>query len=124
MMLRRLSRNLLLSGAALSAICDTAGAAETQAEKPVLQADAQLGTIVVTARRTRENLQETPVAVTALTGEMLDKLNIRDVVATAQFTPNLGMAFTGALRQKPMSKRLCSSARFGPEKNKLATAFQ
>ena len=92
MMLRRLSRNLLLSGAALSAICDTAGAAETQAEKPVLQADAQLGTIVVTARRTRENLQETPVAVTALTGEMLDKLNIRDVVATAQFTPNLGIS--------------------------------
>ncbi|SLJ99188.1 TonB-dependent receptor [Novosphingobium mathurense] len=84
------SRSMFLAGAALSlpsgiAVAkETASAGDTENSSP-----AQLGEIVVTARRTSENLQNTPVSVTAMSGEMLDKLNVRDVVSTAQFTPNL-----------------------------------
>lgn len=90
-------RDGLLTGAAWIASCGAALAATPdQTESPTpqqeLRADqAQLEDIVVEARRTRENLQTTPVAVTALSGEMLAKLNVRDVVATAQFTPNLSI---------------------------------
>lgn len=81
----------LLTGAAWIAASGIAHAQTMDsAPKPDAAADsAQLGEIVVEARRTRENLQSTPVAVTALSGELLSKLNLRDVVATSQFTPNL-----------------------------------
>lgn len=84
------SRTMLLASAALSLSSGIAGASEgAQAGETGKASAPQLGEIVVTARRTSENLQNTPVSVTAMSGEMLDKLNIRDVVSTAQFTPNL-----------------------------------
>ncbi|GLV26859.1 TonB-dependent receptor [Sphingobium sp. TomTYG45] len=87
------SRYALLAGIAWSVTPAWAAAPQEQAATPVAQGDGtRLETIVVTARRTRENLQSTPVAVTAMSGELLDRLNIRDVVATAQFTPNLGIS--------------------------------
>lgn len=49
----------------------------------------QLEQIVVTARRSSENLQSTPVAVTALSSAAIDKLNIQEVSAVPQLTPNL-----------------------------------
>jgi len=102
MRIRQFSRCMLLAGAAWSATGGmTASAAMAANQAPEAAAadtkEGQLDTIVVTARRTRENLQTTPVSVTAMSGEMLDKLNIRDVVATAQFTPNL------AIGQQPAS---------------------
>jgi iron complex outermembrane receptor protein len=87
----------LLAGAAWIASCSAALAVTPgQDESPAARQDTQddqthLGDIVVEARRTRESLQTTPVAVTALSGDMLSKLNVRDVVATAQFTPNLSI---------------------------------
>jgi iron complex outermembrane receptor protein len=45
--------------------------------------------VTVTARRTEESLQRTPVAVTAVTGEMLDRLNVQDVAKVAELAPNL-----------------------------------
>lgn len=97
MRIRGFSRGMLLAGAAWSVTTGTAMAAEQAPDAAVEAKDGQLDTIVVTARRTRENLQSTPVSVTAMSGKMLDKLNIRDVVATAQFTPNL------AIGQQPAS---------------------
>jgi len=84
-----ISRSILLAGIAWNA---TSASAATQAETGTKNDDSRLEAIVVTARRTNENIQSTPVAVTAMSGELLDKLNIRDVVATAQFTPNLGIS--------------------------------
>lgn len=75
-----------------TALADTPAPAESSTAQQETQADqTHLGDIVVEARRTRENLQTTPVAVTALSGDMLSKLNVHDVVATAQFTPNLSI---------------------------------
>lgn len=89
----RIMRAGLMTGAACVACCGSAHG-QTMEAAPLQDQRAeaaQLGEIVVEARRTRENLQTTPVAVTALTGELLAKLNVRDVVATAQFTPNLSI---------------------------------
>src|SRR3546814_3773971 len=48
-----------------------------------------LADIVVTARRTSEALQTTPVAVTALTAESLTQRNITDVYGLQFSAPNL-----------------------------------
>ncbi|WP_291181930.1 TonB-dependent receptor [Erythrobacter sp.] len=48
-----------------------------------------LVTIVVTARRTEENLQDVPIAVTVVSGEELEKRQILDVKGLEMITPNL-----------------------------------
>ncbi|MDB5396722.1 MAG: TonB-dependent receptor [Rhodospirillales bacterium] len=50
--------------------------------------NAQLEEIVVTARRTEEKQQQTPVAVTAITTQMLDRLNIQTPSQLSQVIPN------------------------------------
>src|SRR3990170_366663 len=50
--------------------------------------------ITVTARRREENLQDTPVAVTAFTGEALEMRAASSVDAVSQFVPNV--QFDGA----------------------------
>lgn len=48
-----------------------------------------LDTVVVTARKREETLQEVPVAVTAFTPETLDKLNVKDLGDLDAQVPNL-----------------------------------
>ncbi len=45
--------------------------------------------ITVTARRQEESMQQIPVAVTALSGNLLDKLNVQDATKLGQLAPNL-----------------------------------
>lgn len=56
--------------------------------------------IVVTARRTNESLQKTPIAITALSAAALDKANVQQIDKIAQIAPNLVIqpapGFTGA----------------------------
>jgi iron complex outermembrane recepter protein len=52
-------------------------------------ASAQIETVVVTARKRAENVQNVPVAVTALTGEKLDQYNITTINQVAAQTPQL-----------------------------------
>jgi iron complex outermembrane receptor protein len=49
----------------------------------------QLETITVTARRQSEALQTTPVAVTAFSAKLLDRINVQQVTTIANLTPNL-----------------------------------
>jgi iron complex outermembrane receptor protein len=67
---------------------DAAGAAPSGAQAPV----AGLQDIVVTARRSAETLQSVPVAVTALTGQFLDRQNMVDASTIPQFAPNITIA--------------------------------
>lgn len=54
------------------------------------QADqAGLGEIIVTARRRNENLQDTPVAITAITGEGLQERAVRDITDLSKIAPSL-----------------------------------
>jgi iron complex outermembrane receptor protein len=54
-------------------------------------AQAMLEEVVVTARKREESLQETPVAVSAFTGESLEELGIRDISDLTKVVPNVDM---------------------------------
>ena len=70
-------------GPASVAIAQAQGASESL---------GQLEEVTVTARRQEESLQDTPVSVTAVSGALLDKLNIQDVTTVAELTPNLSIS--------------------------------
>jgi iron complex outermembrane receptor protein len=48
-----------------------------------------LETITVTARKTKENLQDTPISITAITGTGLEQRGITQIDKIQDFTPNL-----------------------------------
>ena len=56
--------------------------------------------IVVTARRTNESLQKTPIAITALSAATIEKANVQQIDKIAQIAPNLVIqptsGYTGA----------------------------
>ncbi len=75
---------LLASGPALAQQAQQAAPAQ---DKGV--AATNLDSIMVTARKREETLQEVPVAVTAFTSEALDKLNVQDISDLDAQVPNL-----------------------------------
>ncbi|MFD2429537.1 TonB-dependent receptor [Sphingobium scionense] len=54
-----------------------------------------LDTIVVTARKREENAQETPIAVTAMSGAMIEDRQIANVAQVASFAPNVNIQPVG-----------------------------
>ena len=81
----------------VSGVCVAAGVLGTttnaSAQTPAAQQSfGVLQEITVTARRQEESLQDTPVSVTAVSGELLDKLNIQDMTNVSEFVPNLTIA--------------------------------
>lgn len=90
----KLIAKLLGISALATGIIPVMHAQEADDEKP-----AVLGTVVVTAQFTEQNLQDTPIAITGFSGEMLDARghgNILDVSAQApNVTLTPGGAFTG-----------------------------
>lgn len=92
-MARYLMRSVLLSTAALTAtaahgqsVTDANPAAASEASYP------DDGDIVVTARRRDESLMSVPVAVTALSGETLERYNATDLGAIGELTPSVIVA--------------------------------
>ena len=87
-MIKPCTRSKLAGSATmLAAICL---GAEALAQPPgPASGSLQLEEMTVTARRQEESLQQTPVAVTALSGNLLDKLNVQDVSKLGQLAPNL-----------------------------------
>lgn len=59
--------------------------------------------ITVTARRTDENLQDVPVAVSPFTSELIEQLDLQSLDDIALFTP--GFSFTSAFGRQPGSDR-------------------
>lgn len=87
--LRRASSKCLL--AALLSSCMT-GAAFAQPTTESASEAAQVEEIVVTARRYEEDLQSTPVAVSAFTGAGLEQAGVSSLVDAAAAVPNLTMS--------------------------------
>jgi iron complex outermembrane receptor protein len=56
------------------------------------QEQAQLDEITVTAQKREQSVQDTPIAVTVLTGETLVKLGVESGNDVAQYTPGLAIA--------------------------------
>ncbi|MBN7797083.1 TonB-dependent receptor [Parahaliea mediterranea] len=61
---------------------------------PALAQQAALEEVIVTAQRREENLQETPIAITALNTETLGELRARDIEGISDYTPGLMVAPT------------------------------
>jgi iron complex outermembrane receptor protein len=80
----RITKLLLLATTALGAGPMTAHAQDAEPPRA-----SQIEDIVVTARRTAESLQTTPVSVTALSQSFLEQQNVQQVDKIAQFAPNL-----------------------------------
>jgi iron complex outermembrane receptor protein len=84
-------KSLVLNYCSMIAIAATVlpQAALAQASAPAADAEQGVGEIIVTARKTSENLQTTPVAVTAVSGEMLERAQVVDVSQVQQMVPNI-----------------------------------
>ena len=68
---------------------------EHPAPPPVTSAGSQLEEVVVTATRRSENLQDVPLAVTALTGATLRQLNVQTFDDFVKYLPNVTAAVNG-----------------------------
>ncbi len=53
----------------------------------------QLEEVMIKARRVEESLQDSPVAVTAVTGDMLAEKGIQDIAGVADIAPNVSFGF-------------------------------
>jgi outer membrane receptor protein involved in Fe transport len=88
---RRHARGLLLATTGLAMFAAGIGAAHAQ-QAPVEQAAAPtsgLEEVIVTARKKSENIQNVPVAVTALSAKTLDRYALTSVEKIAATTPEL-----------------------------------
>jgi iron complex outermembrane recepter protein len=59
---------------------------------PLAVADTGIEQIIVTAQKREQSLQETPIAISALTSDALEQQDIRDVAALNGMVPNLRLA--------------------------------
>jgi len=80
-------------GPVIGAACLVSGQAYAQA---AAEPSTGLEEIIVTAQKRRENLQETPLAVSALTAETIERRGITDVSSLTAAAPNLTVTTTGA----------------------------
>jgi iron complex outermembrane receptor protein len=100
-------RGIMISSRLSVAICllapltaGTAFAAAPEQEGHGTPPAASAEDIVVTARRTAERLQDVPVAVTAVTGEAIEKRNMRTLADVQQTTPSLNLTTQNAQGSK------------------------
>ncbi len=83
---------LAIPGSATAQSVEPTNAEAAQPEPAAAEAEVDQGTtgeIVVTARRRNEALQDVPIAVTAYTGEQLERQGSLDITDLADTTPNL-----------------------------------
>jgi iron complex outermembrane receptor protein len=93
-------KNLYFASAASLALLGFSQVAHAQDQDAQQTGDAAsqgLQDIVVTARRSSESLQSVPVAVTALSGEFLERQNVSDATALPRLAPSL------TIEQQPSS---------------------
>ena len=83
------------------------------------QAAAEPDTIIVTARKREEELQDVPVAVSAFTAEQIETRQIRDIGDVARFAPGLNFARAfGRTTERPVIRGLgnvLAGVQFGVE---------
>ncbi|WBX84152.1 TonB-dependent receptor [Sphingosinicella microcystinivorans] len=92
----------MLAGTILGAfLAVPAVAQETQAD-PTLTADDY---IVVTAQRRAESIQDVPIAITAISGDVMDRTNARGVEDILNRAPNVSFVTNGSRDRKEISIR-------------------
>ncbi|MGB3469402.1 MAG: TonB-dependent receptor [Erythrobacter sp.] len=93
-------RRVLLCGAAfagMAAVPTTALAQDTETAEASADSSADEGdVIIVQARRQNESLQEVPVTVTAIAGEVLERFNVDQVADVVTRVPTLNVQVGGS----------------------------
>lgn len=114
--MKKSHRPLLLGAAAASLVAGLGAGAPAQAQT---QPSAEEETIVVTARRREETLQETPVAVTAIGAAQIEDLQINSIDDVARFAPGLSFSKTfGRSTDRPVIRgqsNVLANVQFGVE---------
>tara|TARA_R110002110_G_scaffold30741_12_gene108787 strand:- start:423 stop:2786 length:2364 start_codon:yes stop_codon:yes gene_type:complete len=87
----------------ISATGSLYGTAQAQTPSPAAteqsaDAEATSGEIIVTARRREENLQDVPVAITAIAGDALTQTGVRDGTDLVKVAPSLSVRDNAARR--------------------------
>src|SRR5688572_14126834 len=82
--------SMLLASSALLTVTATA---QTQSTPPPPESRAQLEEVLVTANRREESLQDVPVSVTALTADVLERSNVRELGDLVNLSPGLVIAY-------------------------------
>jgi iron complex outermembrane receptor protein len=99
---RSVLRSCFLTGAApLAVLALAAGAAQAQAPAPATPAPAAdqgntVAEVVVTAQFREQNLQKTPLAITAVNSQMLENRNQTSLAQVTAQAPNVTLAPNGA----------------------------
>ncbi len=100
-------RNDVLKLAVSGILALSTGAAWADAESG---SGGQLEEIVVTARKVAENIQETPISITAFSSATIDKLGMKDMTDIAMRAPGLNYGNFGDTKLSPTSLRGVVSA--------------
>ena len=66
-----------------------AGPVTAQQDNPAGASSGVIEELIVTARRRDESLQDVPIAITAFTGEQLDRIGADTLISVGQSTPNV-----------------------------------
>lgn len=72
---------VMIEGQGAFAQSDMAGADEAM----------QVGDIIVTARKVKESLQSAPVSISAMSGSLLEQVNLHSIDKLAEFVPNVSI---------------------------------
>jgi iron complex outermembrane receptor protein len=96
-------RNVLLGGVAVAAMLSGgAGPAFAQTSAAPRSDQPEIPTIVVTAQRRSENIQNVPVSVQAVTSKEIQALGIKQTEDLGQITPNLTIASPEGSGNQPL----------------------
>ncbi|MDB5430071.1 MAG: TonB-dependent receptor [Caulobacter sp.] len=87
------TRNALLVSTAVLMLAPTLALAD--APPPAADDSTSVGEVIITAQRRAERLQDVPLAVSAFTGQQLEKMNINESEDLTKITPGLSFAQTG-----------------------------
>ena len=90
--MRMLTKTVLLATAAAGLLPITPAMAQQADSAQPDTAEAAPNDIIVTARKTKETLQDTPVAVSVVTGEFLNRTGFTQVSEVVRFVPGIALS--------------------------------
>ncbi|KCZ49275.1 TonB-dependent receptor [Hyphomonas pacifica] len=88
-------RNLLIGTGAVALLWSSTATAQTEPEAQE-DATARLESIVVTAQKRAENVQDVPIAITALSSSTLEKQRVENITSLDNLVPGLRIASADA----------------------------
>lgn len=110
--MRRLVVRTLLMASALAGSLSQPLCAQTSSGEPAKAPSNQIEEIIVTAQKRSENLQDVPIAVTAVTATTLEKMGVTDLAGLSAVVPGLNV--TDTYGRLTMSLRGIGSTSVGP----------